>query len=426
MIQQMSFNGYSSLYEFDLESHTSFVNDDLASEIKIALNVHIDNTDKESGPILKVTSETGCDFSLKTKNEGDRQLFFFADRPDETVIASPNTSITLVFNGETVTWRSLKSESCSYGSTKPKLKILLGGESDNNTAPNNFHGCLDNFMFTVGGITSSSILKSTDAGSVKVDECVTDYMPPDPCNTPNACNGQQCVPNPFDYSVSCSCTPPMVGDSQCARKNYCELDLAEGGCQADSTAKCFEIMEKTLESCLDTAGLTSDKCAELIKKPVWYYYCDCKADYKGDQCTTKEEAVINEKSDQTTIIVVVVIVAIVLVLVVIVLLVRRRKEQGSSGDTYSPRAVEKEIELSPASAKTEDVLNIYDDPEIIRNPNVESMMNDNEKRSSPSPPPFPESDAVAVETVALDIMDAPTKDGGSIDRENPEEENDII
>ena len=46
----------------------------------------------------------------------------------------------------------------------------------------------------------------------------------------------------------------------------------------------------------------------------------------------------------------------------------------SFADTYSPRAVEKEIELSPASAKTEDVLNIYDDPEIIRNPNVERLI----------------------------------------------------
>ena len=81
----------------------------------------------------------------------------------------------------------------------------------------------------------------------------------------------------------------MDGDAQCARKNYCELDLAEGGCQDASTKKCYEIMEKTLDSCKDVSGLEPATCSELLKKPVWYYYCDCKEGYTGDQCTTKEE-----------------------------------------------------------------------------------------------------------------------------------------
>ena len=58
-------------------------------------------------------------------------------------------------------------------------------------------------------------------------------------------------------------------------------------------------------------------------------------------------------------------------------------------------------------------------------------MNDREVRNSspsPSPPPFPESDAVAVDSsIALDIMDAPTKDGGSAYCEDrPEDEKDMI
>ena len=50
-------------------------------------------------------------------------------------------------------------------------------------------------------------------------------------------------------------------------------------------------------------------------------------------------------------------------------------------------------------------------------------MNDHEVRNpspSPSPPPFPESDTAAVavdSSIALDIMDAPTRDGGSAYRE---------
>ncbi|KAL5251424.1 hypothetical protein ACHWQZ_G016954 [Mnemiopsis leidyi] len=348
----MSFNGYTSDFHF-----APTIVPVLADEQTVVLQFV--KLSEETGELAEITV-FGCVLAIKAIEGG---------------------KITLKFKSGTVEFDGRPVADCAVNTTSlsASASASLGGkdpdsESSITLQDSRFKGCIS--KITVNNMDIMKFSDSNTNNNVDISKCTTDYSAPNPCDADvNPCkNDMGCEVLLDDNTANCDCKAPYDLDDNCTRKMYCEEDNT---CTTDHST-CNELMNIT--EC-NTAKSTKE---ELVceEDKVWYYWCKCSDGWTGLNCDVEvdeePEPVVDEGNDTTTIIIVVVVVAVVLGVVVTVIIVKKRKSSsgngapnGKNGESYSPQAQEKDLEMS---GKIDDnpKRNIYEDVDVIKNPNAES------------------------------------------------------
>ena len=91
------------------------------------------------------------------------------------------------------------------------------------------------------------------------------------------------------FSESCTCSRPFTADKECGRALFCGKNESEGVCVQDNIKDCYEVPEKSTESCIKATKQSVEDCEKHLKYDEWYIYCDCKVGFKGNLCGIKED-----------------------------------------------------------------------------------------------------------------------------------------
>jgi len=367
----VSFNGYTSTYE---SSATVPV-----YETEQVLDIGIKTTAAEEGLVAVISIAGTCEIRL-TKKAGNKYAFdssldFSHDSEDWSFVFDGN-SFTIALATNYIT----RDCAWDFSSTTADVTVELGGDvADTSGTPQGsmFQGCVRSLS-----INSMPLLYITGTSSDLSSQCVDDFTPDDPCDSITCKNSMACELELSDYSGACDCQAPFIKDALCDYQNYCDANV-----------------QVTLEDKCNTSN--THECIDKRDLDPWFF-CNCTEGWEGPACEVVKETATGDDADHTTTIIVVVIVAVVIAVIVVILLVRRRKntptangDHGKSG-TYSPQEAERGIELGQTNGQTNGkhadkisapVANIYDSPDVIKNPNVESHLDIEESQQMPPPPP---------------------------------------
>jgi len=394
----MSFNGYTSDFTFGATTVPILDNEQ-------TISIEFQKDDDEIGEMLKLNIASSCNVVIKATGAGN--IYNIGG----TNVTVDGKVITLKLDGSDVMVDGKTVMSCALDTAalSTTASVTLGGsdpakESGIELRDSRYQGCISKIA-----VNNVDILRITDDNSknnVETTKCVTGWLPDSPCDSVPCKNDATCDIKLANYSFVCDCNKePFTKDNVCNFKNFCveghKCDSNHGTCMTlETKAKCEEAKKDKLKEGLE--------CEEDKR---WYYYCKCEDGWEDDNCGTKSVVPTEpskktdppKKSDTTTIVVVVVVVAVVLGVVVVIIIVKRRRRGSGNGTSngkadkgeYSPQAQEKDLEMSrKIDEGAEEPGNLYEDVDVIKNPNAESIT---EEKEEPPPPPASAETAIMVE-----------------------------
>ncbi|XP_063687090.1 fibropellin-1-like isoform X2 [Bolinopsis microptera] len=362
----VSFNGYTSDFIFGATTVPIIEGDQ-------TLSIDFDKSTEEIGEMANI-KVGDCNIVLKAAGGTSYKV-------GDTEVIIEGSTITMTLDGADVKIGGDVVMSCALTKTDLSAEVTasLGGidsvDGSVTLQDSRYKGCIS--KITVNGMDIMQITDGNVNNNADTTQCISSLNPEDPCEgNSNPClNNGECSIEPADYSATCACTnvPYTVGET-CTRQAFCTSGhtcTENGTCtELDSITDC-EAAKETKEELA---------CGEGDR---WYYYCSCNEGWQGDNCdveiVTPPEPV-KDNNDTTTIIVVVVVVAVVLGVVATIIIVKKRRSGAGNGTTngktegtYSPQAQEKDLEMSgKIDEGAEDPKNLYDDIDVIKNPNAES------------------------------------------------------